>query len=190
MNNINIEEKAREVFSNTKVEKVSELNNADLIDLCDATERALKDKDLSFSIGFKNSNNMDRALLEKYWQGSLLLPGRHVFVGRVDGMINSSIQLMEPAPSDHATSFACSIGQHFVAPWARGHGLAKMLLSEAEKEAEKRDFEVIRLSVREDQKPAIYLYESMGYKRWGTLDKYEKVNNKMYAGHFYYKEII
>lgn len=183
------EKSAVELAPKVKVENISELKNSDLSDISDATERTVKNDADGFSIGLKRSESFDRTGLEKYWKGVLMVPERHLFVGRLDGVITSSVQLVEPARNDKASSFACSIAQHFVVPWARGHGLAKMLLKEAETEAKKRDFEVIRLSVRENQHSAISLYESMGYKRWGTLDKYEKIDNKIFAGYFYYKDI-
>jgi RimJ/RimL family protein N-acetyltransferase len=47
----------------------------------------------------------------------------------------------------------------------------------------------MRLDVRAKQTRAIALYESYGYERWGTLDRYHKVNGEMVAGHFYVKNL-
>ena len=78
---------------------------------------------------------------------------------------------------------------HFVAPWARGHGLARLLLEAAEEGAIERGYSVMRLDVRATQDRAISLYESRGYERWGTLDRYHKINGDMIAGHFYAKTL-
>lgn len=172
-----------------KIEKITEFKNTDLNDLCDATESTILDDENSFSIGLKRSEPLVRERLESYWKGVLLVPERELIVGRIDGIITSSIQLMKPTPNNQTSNFAGLVSQHFVAPWARGHGLAKQLLKAAENEAKKAGLSILKLSAREDLAGAIKLYESCGYKRWGTLDKYEKIDGKMYAGHFYYKDL-
>ncbi|MDE3017097.1 MAG: GNAT family N-acetyltransferase, partial [Pseudomonadota bacterium] len=75
------------------------------------------------------------------------------------------------------------------APWARGHGLARLLLEAAEREARSQGFSVLRLSVRETQERAISLYEDSAYVCWGVLPTYEFVNAKMIAGRFYYRNL-
>lgn len=180
---------AREINADIKIEKVTKFNDTDLKDICEATEAILKDKDQSFTIGFNRSEPLPRERLEQYWKGVLLVPDRVLFVGRLDGVIASSIQLLKPAPNNQTSSFAGKVEQHFVAPWARGFGLAKKLLTTLETEASLYGLSLLRLSVRENLDAAVHLYETQGYKRWGTLDKYEIVDGKMHSGYFYYKEI-
>ena len=76
-----------------------------------------------------------------------------------------------------------------MAPWARGHGLAKMLLEAAEREARSQGFSVLKLSVRQTQERAMKIYEDCGYNCWGVLPTYEFVNAQMIAGRFYYKNL-
>lgn len=171
------------------VEKISSFKGTDVTDLCDATESTLSDDALSFSIGLGRIDSQVRDKLESYWRGVVLVPERQLIIGRLDGVIASSIQLVKPAPNNQTTSFACTVDNHFVAPWARGYGLAKELLRIAEIEAKKSGLSVLKLSVRANLKTAINLYESTGYKRWGTLDKYEKIDGKFIAGYFYYKDL-
>ena len=45
--------------------------------------------------------------------------------------------LSKPARSNEAQSHLCNLTTFFIASWARGYGLAKMLIQEAEKEAKK-----------------------------------------------------
>ena len=45
------------------------------------------------------------------------------------------------------------------------------------------------LDLRDTQQPAIRLYESMGYKRWGTHPNYALVDGKVVPGHYYYKRL-
>ena len=181
--------KSQEAAAITKVEKITKFKNTDLDDLCDATESTITDDALSFSIGLKRSEPLVRERLENYWKGVLLVPERELIVGRLDGVITSSIQLMKPTPNNQTSNFAGLVSQHFVAPWARGYGLAKDLLKAAEQEAIDAGLTVLKLSAREDLDGAIKLYESQNYKKWGTLAKYEMIDGKMFAGHFYYKDL-
>lgn len=171
------------------IEKINSFKGTDLTDLCDATESTLSDDALSFSIGLGRIDSAVRDKLESYWKGTLLVPERQLITGRLDGVIASSIQLIKPAPNNQSSYFAGTVDNHFVAPWARGYGLAKELLKATEKEAISAGLSILKLSVRANLKTAVMLYESSGYKRWGTLDKYEKIDGKFLAGYFYYKDL-
>jgi len=169
------------------IEKITSFKYNDLNDLCDATESTFADDALSFSIGLSPVDAKIRDKLEAYWKGTLLVPERLLIVGRIDGVIASSIQLIKPSPNNHSSSFAGTVDSHFVAPWARGYGLARELLNAVEAEAFASGISVLKLSVRANLKAAIKLYEASGYKLWGTLDKYEQVDGKLFSGYFYYK---
>lgn len=168
----------------TRIERITEFRHADLTELVQATEDAIRD-----GIGFNWVLPPGKDLLETYWKGVLVVPERVMFAGRIDGTLAGSIQLVKPGPSKETSSFCASIEAHFVAPWARGHGLAKMLLEAAEREARTQGFSVLRLSVRQTQEAAIQLYEESGYICWGDLPTYEFVNAEMIAGKFYYKNL-
>lgn len=165
-------------------EKVQQLAAGDLDDLCKATEDAIRD-----GIGFGWVAPPAREVLESYWNGTIIVPRRSLFIARIDGVVAGSIQLMRPSKSKETSAFACEIEAHFVAPWARGHGLAKALLETAEREASRDGFSVIRLSVRESQHHAIQLYRESGYTEWGVMPYYEYINANMMAGHFFYKRL-
>ncbi len=166
------------------VEHVSKLKAGDLEDLCKATEDAIRD-----GIGFNWLTPPPLETLESYWKGVTVVPERSLFVGRLDGTIAGAIQLVKPGPNKQSTAFSASIENHFVAPWARGHGLARALLSAAEEEARSEDFSVLILSVRATQTAALHLYEHAGYKEWGILPKFETIHNDYVAGHFFWKEL-
>lgn len=166
------------------VDRVTEFKKSDLADLSSATEVAIRD-----GIGFNWMIPPLPEVLEAYWKGVLVVRERVLFVGRLDNVIAGAIQLVKPGASKETSAFAASIEAHFVAPWARGHGLAKTLLQAAEREARHLGFSVLRLSVRETQEAALRLYEENGYVRWGTLPYYEFVNARMVAGHFFYKHV-
>ena len=168
----------------TRVERLTEFRHADLTELVQATEDAVRD-----GIGFNWMVPPGKDILETYWKGVLVVPERVLFVGRLDETIAGSIQLLKPGISKETTSFCVAVEAHFVAPWARGHGLAKMMLQAAEREARAQGFSVLRLGVRATQERAIHVYEECGYTLWGELPTYEYVNAKMIPGKFYYKNL-
>ena len=166
------------------VDEIKQFKGPDLADLCQATEDAIKD-----GIGFNWVSPPMHETLEAYWKGVLVVPERLLFGGRLDGTLAASVQLVKPSKSKETSFFCAGIEAHFVAPWARGHGLAKELLQTAEREASKQGFSVLRLSVRETQSQAITLYRECGYIEWGVLPYYEFVKASMVAGHFFYKKL-
>ena len=168
--------------STLKVNLVNKFSPGELQELCKATEDAILQ-----GIGFSWIKPPPRQNLENYWKGVLAMPQRHLFVGTYDGAIAASIQLVFPNKSNEASSFSASIDTHFVSPWARGHGLAKLLLESAEALAKKNGFGQILLEVRQTQERALKLYEGVGYIKWGSLPSYHSVNGKLIAGNFYYK---
>jgi ribosomal protein S18 acetylase RimI-like enzyme len=129
------------------------------------------------------------ALVEQYFRGVLLVPERELIVGRMDGVIYGAIQLHRPSRNNEAQAFAAGIMHHFVAPYARGHGLARLLLLKAEEHARALGYHVLNLDVRETQEGAMSLYESQGFLRWGTHPAYARVRGNVVRGHFYYKPL-
>ena len=119
----------------------------------------------------------------------LLVPDRILIAGWLDGALCASAQLVKPGKSRETSYFAVTFESQFVAPYARGHGLARALLEQAEHEASREGFASIRLSVRETQEAAIHLYQDCGYRRWGILPEYEFVGGQIVAGHFFYKKL-
>ena len=166
------------------VEHIKSLHNNDLNDLCDATDSAIEGGG-----GFGWVDLPSRDILERYWQGVLTMPSRELFVARLDSVICGTCQLLKPPANNEAQSFAVQLTTNFVAPWARGHGLARMLIESAEEFAKEDGFSVINLDIRETLDKAMKLYESMGYQRIGTHPYYAKVNGEVLKGYYYTKLI-
>lgn len=160
------------------------LSNGDLQELCDATESAIESDG-----GFGWLAIPGRKILQDYWNGVLLIPERELIIGRIDGVVASSCQLLRPARNNEAQRFACNLTTLFVAPWARGLGLAPLMLGEAEAFARTEGFRVINLDVRATQASAIHRYEAAGYNRIGTHPKYAFVGDGFVTGYYYYKDI-
>lgn len=165
-----------------KIEKVDTLSDSDVAQLCDAAETAILDGG-----GFGWVDPPPRAVLERFWRGVLLVPERQLFIGRLDGQIGGSAQLVLPPRNNEAQAVIATITSNFVAPWARGHGMARNLTRSCENEAQQRGIRFINLDVRETQEAAIRLYESLGFERWGTNPNYAVVDGRDVAGHYYTK---
>lgn len=165
-----------------RVDLIQSLGTADLNDLCDAAEAAIRDGG-----GFGWLRPPEPDVLEAYWGGVILIPERHLLVGRLDGVIAGSCQILTPTRNNEAQGFACNLTTNFVAPWARGHGLSAKLIEAAEDHARESGFQVLNLDVRETQIAAIRLYEGLGYVRFGSHPFYARVAGRDVAGHFYYK---
>jgi ribosomal protein S18 acetylase RimI-like enzyme len=161
-----------------------QLNASDLNDLCDATDAAIKSGG-----GFGWLELPAREILERYWQGVVAMPQRLLLVARLDGVICGTCQLIKPVQQNEAQKHMMQLTTHFVSPWARGHGLARKLLLEAEKLALKEDGLVLNLDVRETQEAAISLYESQGYTRYGSHPFYAKIDGDMVRGFYYTKHL-
>lgn len=160
------------------------LTAADLNDLCDATDAAIK-----HGGGFGWVDWPSREILEKYWQGVIVAPTRWLFVARLDGVICGTAQLILPPKNNEAQAHMVELTTNFVAPWARGHGLAKMLLEEVEKEALQKNYSVINLNVRDYMQDAISLYEGVGYVQFGLHPYAVKADGEIHESRFYYKVI-
>lgn len=167
------------------IEHVTEpLSAADLNDLCDASDAAI-----GIGGGFGWLSMPARETMERYWQGVITAPTRWLFIARLDNVICGTAQLILPPPNNEAQKHAVHLTTNFVAPWARGHGLARGLIDVVERKALESGYSVINLDVRETMTNAIQLYESKGYKQFGSHPFYARVDGKPVAGRYYYKII-
>jgi ribosomal protein S18 acetylase RimI-like enzyme len=170
--------------SSIEVSKISEIGGSDLNDLCDAAEAAIEEGG-----GFGWLKPPPRQTLENFWRGALMVPERVVFIGRLDGVIVGSGQLVRPARNNEARALSATLTTNFVAPWARGHGLARALTATVEEAARRDGFLVLNLDVRATQQAAISLYENAGYVRYAEHPQYARVDDDWVAGYFYYKDL-
>jgi ribosomal protein S18 acetylase RimI-like enzyme len=164
------------------VERASTLGEDDLAALCEAADAAILEGG-----GFGWVSPPGRAALERYFQGLLLVPERELYVARLDGVVVGSAQLVRPPRNNEAQAFAATLMHSFIAPYARGHGLARLLTERAEEGARALGYHVINLDVRETQEAAIRLYESLGYTRWGTHPVYARIQGRTVRGFYFYK---
>ncbi|GAB4238919.1 MAG: hypothetical protein Tsb0032_43190 [Kiloniellaceae bacterium] len=166
------------------LERLTGFHGPDLHDLCDAAEAAIQ-----HGGGFGWLTPPPRQTMEAYWQGVLLVPERELYVGRLDGTIAGSAQLVRPPRNNEAQSLTGTLTTFFVAPWARGHGLAPALVASIEEAARGNGLRVLNLDVRETQARAIEVVEEAGFVRWGTHPHYAWVNEAWVTGYYYYKDL-
>jgi ribosomal protein S18 acetylase RimI-like enzyme len=166
------------------VERLTQYSGTDLDDLCEATESAILEGG-----GFGWVKVPARQVLENFWKGVLLVPERHLVVGRLDGIIAGSAQLARAPRNNEAQAFAGTLTGAFVAPWARGRHIGRAIIIEIEQLAAELGLAILNLDLRDSQRAAIGLYESLGYRRWGTHPCYAQVDGRIVPGHYYYKRI-
>ena len=164
------------------VERITSFNEEDLLALCEATDAAIIEGG-----GFGWVTSPGRQVMESYFKGLVLVPERELYVGRADGIIVGSTQLVRPPRNNEAQAMAATLTQTFVAPYARRLGLARLLVTRAEERARAMGYQVLNLDVRETHSGAIALYEQLGFQRWGTHPAYARIGGQLIAGAYFYK---
>ena len=177
--NINTKEKI-----NIKVETLHSISDVDLADLCNITEQAIR-----AGGGFGWLKVPPRKVLNKYWNGLTVVQSRILVVGRLNHAIAGALQLGLQSPNNEAQKDIATITSHFVAPWARGYGLAKNMIDHAEAIAKENSIFCVQLDIRETQEAAIQLFKSKGYEHWGTNPGYAQIEGNIIKGLYFYKNI-
>ena len=170
--------------SKALVERLTRFAGPDLHDLCDAAEAAILDGG-----GFGWLSPPERHTMETYWKGVLVVPERELFVARLDRTIAGSAQLVRPPRNNEAQAYVGHLTTSFIAPWARGHRLARKLVEAIEAAAREAGLRVLNLDVRQSQEAAIRLYESLGYRCWGIHPHYAWIEDHWVTGRSYLKEL-
>ena len=167
------------------VQLVEKLGEGDIAELCEAASLAILDGG-----GFGWLEPPPRQTLEAYWRGVMLVPERELFIARLNGVICGSGQLVAPPKNNEAQRHSASLQHAFVAPWARGHGIARRMTLDVEARARKRRFRILNLDVRETQTGAIRLYKELGFEHWATHPHYAFVKGQWTKGLFFYKNLL
>jgi ribosomal protein S18 acetylase RimI-like enzyme len=167
------------------VDRAQTLDETELTELAEAAAAAILDGG-----GFGWVKPQPRDMLARYFRGVLLVPERSLFVARLDGTVVGAAQLVRPPRNNEAQAFSAQLMHFFIAPYARGHGLARLLIQRVEDYAAAIGVRVLNLDVRETQESAIHLFEAAGFVRWGTHPAYAQVDGRVIAGHFYFKHLV
>ena len=169
---------------NISVDTIRDLSEIDLADLCNITEQAI-----SAGGGFGWLRVPTRQVLNQYWNKITNDNLNNLVVGRLNGVIAGTLQLSYEAPNIESRKNIAQIKRQFVAPWARGYGLAKSMIDFSEQKAREENIKSIQLSVRETQDAAIQLFSNKNYKVWGENPYYAFINGSFVKGIYFYKNL-
>ncbi len=169
---------------NISVETLNKLTEVDLADLCNITEQAI-----SAGGGFGWLRVPTREVLNKYWNKTTENNFTHLVVGRLNGVIAGTLQLTYEEQNVESRKNIAQIKRHFVAPWARGYGLAKSMIDFAEEKAKENNIKSIQLAVRETQEAAVQLFSSKDYNKWGENPYYAFINGSFVKGIYFFKNL-
>ena len=167
-----------------RVENLKKINDLDLADLCNITEQAIK-----AGGGFGWLTVPKRDNLKKYWQGLVLINTNILLVGRLNGVIAGALQISFKDSNNEAQKNIAKIRSHFVAPWARGYGLAKSMIDNSFNISKENNAKCIQLDIRETQEAAIQLFKTKGFIKWGENPYYAYINGSFIKGFYYYKDL-
>ena len=169
---------------NISVEALKNLSEVDLADLCNITEQAI-----SAGGGFGWLKVPTRDVLHNYWKVVTKDKLSNLIVGRLNGVIAGTLQLSYEAANIESRKNIAQIKRHFVAPWARGYGLAKSMIDFSELKAKEDNIKSIQLAVRETQDAAVKLFSGKDYKIWGENPFYAFINGSFIKGIYFYKNL-
>ncbi len=169
---------------NISVDVISKLSEVDLADLCNITEQAI-----SAGGGFGWLRVPTRDILNQYWNKITEDNLNNLVVGRLNGVIAGTLQLTYEEKNVESRKNIAQIKRHFVAPWARGYGLAKSMIDFSEQKSKENNIKSIQLAVRETQEAAVKLFTNKGYKVWGENPYYAFINGSFVKGIYFYKNI-
>ena len=168
---------------NISVSTLNKLSEVDLADLCNITEQAI-----GAGGGFGWLRVPTRDILNRYWN-QITEDNLNLIVGRLNGVIAGTLQLSYEAPNVESRKNIAQIKRHFVAPWARGYGLAKSMIDYVEEKAKEENIKSIQLAVRETQDAAIKLFTNKNYSVWGENPFYAFINGGFIKGIYFYKNL-
>jgi len=166
------------------VENLNKISAIDLADLCNITEQAIK---AGGGFGWLSVPTRDK--LNKYWNGLVLIKYKKLIVGRLDGVIAGALQLSFQPPNNEAQKNIANIQSHFIAPWARGYGLAKAMIDFTEMSSKENNAKCLQIDIQATQEAAIHLFKSKGFIKWGENPCYAFINGKFVKGLYFFKNI-
>ena len=166
------------------VENLTKISKIDEADLCSVTEQAIR---AGGGFGWLTIPPIDT--LKNYWNGLVLINTNILIVGRLNGNIAGALQISFNPANNEAQKNISKIQSHFVAPWARGYGLAKSMIDLAIKISKENNKSSIQLDIRDTQFAAIQLFESKGFSKWGENPSYAFINGNRIKGYYYYKDL-
>ena len=169
---------------NISVDTLQELSQVDKADLCNITEQAIS---AGGGFGWIRVPTID--VLNEYWEKTTSDKLSKLVVGRLNGVIAGTLQLLYESPNVESRKNIAQIRRHFVAPWARGYGLTKSMIDFSEDLAKEDNIKSIQLAIRETQDAAVQLFKNKDYKGWGENPYYAFINGSFVKGIYFFKNL-
>ncbi len=166
-------------------ERLSRIDETDMAALCEITTAAILD---GGGLGWLIPPG--RAVLERYFNGVLMVPETRFFVVRdEDGQIQGCAQLVRPSRNNEAQAQTAQIRGYFVAPYMRGRGLGYVLADAVIEAARALGCRVLNCEVPETQHSALSMFRSLGFEHWGTHPFYARSHEGTIKGLFMTKRL-
>lgn len=162
---------------NITANRVTRLSEDDLGALCEAATAAILGGG-----GFGWLEPPPRNVLERYFQGLLLVPEASLFIVRESGVIQGAAVLTRPSRHNEVQAMSAHISGFHVAPYMRGRGLGHALLADVVDYARGTGCRVLNCDIRETQSQAIALFRTFGFEEWGTHPYYARVHGETVRG--------
>ncbi|MFW0777912.1 MAG: GNAT family N-acetyltransferase [Rickettsiales bacterium] len=134
--------------------------------------RSLKEEPDSFFFTYKETK--DKPL--SYWQG-LLAKEYNIGAFMADQLVGFSGMWVEEGEKIKHRAY---LGAVYVAPEARGKGVAKRMLGDLIQKAEEIGLEHLRLSTNSKNETNVGLYTKMGFEPYGIEKNYLKLEDGSY----------
>ncbi len=161
-------------------ERLSRIDDTDMAALCEITTAAIID---GGGLGWLTPPG--RAVLERHFNGLLLVPETRFFVVRDEsGQIQGCAQLLRPSRNNEAQAQTAQIRGYFVAPYMRGRGLGFVLADAVIAAARAMGCRVLNCEVPETQSSALAMFRSLGFEHWGTHPYYARGHEGTIKGLF------
>jgi ribosomal protein S18 acetylase RimI-like enzyme len=124
--------------------------------------------DLAALVAFEQDFfSADHQISRRGFRHFIASPKSTLIVAEVDGKVAGCALVNYRRGSERARLYTIAVGAAF-----QRRGIARRLLTAAEKDAKARGCRSIFLEVRADDRGTIALYESSGYRRFGTRERY------------------
>ncbi|GBQ94345.1 fusion protein [Asaia lannensis NBRC 102526] len=159
-------------------ERLTRIDESDMAALCEITTAAILD---GGGLGWLTPPG--RAVLERYFNGLLLVPETRFFVVRDEtGQIQGCAQLVRPSRNNEAQAQTAQIRGYFVAPYIRGQGYGYVLAEAVIRAARALGCRVLNCEVPETQASALSMFLSFGFEPWGTHPFYARNHDGVVRG--------
>ncbi len=125
------------------------------------------DQDIDALMELEESSFVDDRMSRRQLRHLMTRANGAVLVAEAEARLLGSVFLLFRKGTGTARLYSIAVSAK-----ARGRGVGRMLLEEAEKEAWRHERSWVRAEIRKDNTASIRLFETAGYRRFGELEDY------------------